>query len=420
MKPSNRARRPYNHLLQILFVSRFPSGVACFTSATGMSDREKDRRMTSNLETNLRNLPRAAALLAAACAWAPLGVRAQDNVGSTALTVYSTTQPGAVPADLYRPLPGQGNVYNGQAVPGYAMIRQERTVDLKKGLNRLNFRDVAAYIDPTTVTFESLTAPDATRVIEQRFEFDLVSTDKLMQRYVDQVITVDQLAGDKVVPIKGKLYLVGGYVEGWQPTDEVHEYDPAAQQWRPLARLPTARGALAVGVLNGRIFAVGGVGRNGRNTTAHEAYDIAAGRWTSLSPLATARDHLAVAVLGGRLHALGGRIDGSYSRNLRANEVFDPAANRWEQRARMPTARSGIAAANLDGRIVVVGGEAPGGTFGEVEAYDPASDGWSNLPRLPTPRHGLGAVTLGGKLYVISGGPTPGGSSSAANEVFTP
>src|SRR5882672_905711 len=151
-----------------------------------------------------------AATLLAVCACTPLGAAAQDQVAATALTIYSTARPGAVPADLYRPVPGQGNYAVGPAVPGYAMIRQERAVDLKQGANRLNFRDVAAYIDPTTVTFESLTSPDATRVLEQSFQFDLVSTEKLMQRYVDQVITVDQLAGDRVQAIKGRLLSTPG------------------------------------------------------------------------------------------------------------------------------------------------------------------------------------------------------------------
>ncbi|HET7924517.1 MAG TPA: hypothetical protein VFL30_06430 [Rhodanobacteraceae bacterium] len=135
---------------------------------------------------------------------------AQDDVGATSLTIYSTTQPGSVSPDVYRPVPGQGNVYPGQAVPGYAMIRQERALDLTRGTNRLNFRDVAAYIDPTTVAFESLTAPDATRVIEQSFQFDLVSTDKLMERYLDSIVTVDQLAGNRVVPFTGRLLSTQG------------------------------------------------------------------------------------------------------------------------------------------------------------------------------------------------------------------
>ncbi|HZF28428.1 MAG TPA: DUF4139 domain-containing protein [Gammaproteobacteria bacterium] len=163
-----------------------------------------------------------AATLLAVCACTPLGAAAQDQVAATALTIYSTARPGAVPADLYRPVPGQGNYAVGPAVPGYAMIRQERAVDLKQGANRLNFRDVAAYIDPTTVTFESLTSPDATRVLEQSFQFDLVSTEKLMQRYVDQVITVDQLAGDRVQAIKGRLLSTQGGLVLASDNGEIH------------------------------------------------------------------------------------------------------------------------------------------------------------------------------------------------------
>jgi len=124
-----------------------------------------------------------AAAAAVACLLSLPG-RAQEGAAATALTIYSTARPGAVSPELYRPVPGQEAYVPGQAVPGYAMIRQQRSVDLKQGTNRLDFRDVAAYIDPTTVTFESLTAPTGTRVIEQSYQFDLVSTAKLMERYV--------------------------------------------------------------------------------------------------------------------------------------------------------------------------------------------------------------------------------------------
>ena len=86
----------------------------------------------------------------------------------------------------------------------------------------------------------------------------------------------------------------------------------------------------------------------------------------------------------------------------------------------MPTARSGIAAATLGGRVFVFGGEATTGTFNQVEAYDPAGDAWSGWAPMPTARHGLGAAAVGGRIFVISGGPSPGGSYSAAHEVFTP
>ena len=148
--------------------------------------------------------------------------RAQEATGATALTIYSTARPGAVAPELYRPVPGQEIYAAGQALPGYAMIRQERSVDLKQGANRLDFRDVAAYIDPTTVTFESLTAPTGTRVIEQSFQFDLVSTAKLMDRYVDQTITVDQLAGNSVSSVTGRLLSTQGGLVLSSPNGEIH------------------------------------------------------------------------------------------------------------------------------------------------------------------------------------------------------
>jgi hypothetical protein len=72
-------------------------------------------------------------------------------------------------------------------VPGFGVVRETREVSLKKGLNSLSFTDVAAFIDPTTVGFVDLTHA-GTSVIEQRFEFDLVSPSKLYERYVGREV----------------------------------------------------------------------------------------------------------------------------------------------------------------------------------------------------------------------------------------
>ena len=96
--------------------------------------------------------------------------------------------------EFYRPVPGQG-VPNAMAVPGYALVRDDREVKIKQGRSQLSFTDVAALIDPTTVTFTSLTDP-ATRVLEQNFQFDLVSTQKLLLKFIDKQITVDKPNGN--------------------------------------------------------------------------------------------------------------------------------------------------------------------------------------------------------------------------------
>ncbi|HXC59800.1 MAG TPA: hypothetical protein VN645_10825 [Steroidobacteraceae bacterium] len=123
-----------------------------------------------------------AAQQAAQAAGAP-----EDDV---AVTIYSSAQPGAISPEYYRPLPGQGTP-PAMNVPGYAMVRQERGVQLSAGRSQLRFTDVAALIDPTTVTFTSLTDP-AARVLEQNFQFDLVSTDKLLLKYIDKPLTVER------------------------------------------------------------------------------------------------------------------------------------------------------------------------------------------------------------------------------------
>jgi hypothetical protein len=132
-----------------------------------------------------------------------VGSAAQASPDDTAITIYSAAEPGAISPDLYRPVPG-GGVPNASSVPGYAMVRQERDVKLASGRSTLKFADVAALIDPTTVTFTSLTEP-RTRVLEQSYQFDLVSTDKLLLKYIDRPIAVERRVGDRVETLNGTL-----------------------------------------------------------------------------------------------------------------------------------------------------------------------------------------------------------------------
>jgi len=127
--------------------------------------------------------------------------------GDTALTIYSSALPGAIPADFYRPVPG-GSVPAASSVPGYAMVRQDRDVNLSAGRSTLRFNDVAGLIDPTTVKF-TVPANPAVRVLEQNFQFDLVSTAKLMLRYLDKPITVERNVGSGTSSVTGTLLSAG-------------------------------------------------------------------------------------------------------------------------------------------------------------------------------------------------------------------
>jgi len=71
----------------------------------------------------------------------------------------------------------------------FGVVRERRKVNIAEKLGTIRFTDVAAQIDGTSVGFKSLTDPDAT-VLEQNYEYDLVSADKLLQKYIDKPITV--------------------------------------------------------------------------------------------------------------------------------------------------------------------------------------------------------------------------------------
>ena len=126
---------------------------------------------------------------------------AQQTVSDDSITIYSSMQPGAVSPELYRPV--SGRQLSGQ-VPGYAIVRHDRSYDIEKGAHALRVTDVAALIDPTTVTFSSLDEP-RTRVLEQSFQFDLVSQSKLLQRYLGQRVTVEIPRGDHADLAEGIL-----------------------------------------------------------------------------------------------------------------------------------------------------------------------------------------------------------------------
>jgi hypothetical protein len=148
-----------------------------------------------------RAFPRHFGLTAAALILAGSAAGAERD--ETAITIYSSAQPGAISADMYRPVAGRGATY-GTEVPGYALVRQERSMQLATGRSTVKFTDVAALIDPTTVTFSSLT-DSHTRVLAQNFQFDLVSTEKLLLKYIDRPISVERVAGQQAVTVNGTL-----------------------------------------------------------------------------------------------------------------------------------------------------------------------------------------------------------------------
>lgn len=73
---------------------------------------------------------------------------------------------------------------------GTGLVKDTREIDLPNGEFDLIFMDVASSIDATSVHFVSNTNPDSLGILEQNYEYDLVSTAALYNRHIDQHIAV--------------------------------------------------------------------------------------------------------------------------------------------------------------------------------------------------------------------------------------
>ena len=84
-------------------------------------------------------------------------------------------------------------VYNANL----GVVKDLREMDIKSGTSKIFLTDVAQFIDPTSVHIKI-----NGEVIEQNYQYDLVSLDKILQKYIDKEI---QLIGENNEFIEGKL-----------------------------------------------------------------------------------------------------------------------------------------------------------------------------------------------------------------------
>jgi hypothetical protein len=71
-----------------------------------------------------------------------------------------------------------------------ALVKDTREVRLAKGESRLAFQEVSAQIRPETALLRNLTHPKDFWVAEQNFDFDLLTPQKLLEKYVGEQVTV--------------------------------------------------------------------------------------------------------------------------------------------------------------------------------------------------------------------------------------
>ena len=74
--------------------------------------------------------------------------------------------------------------------PGMALVRDHRLVrHLKRGHNRVRFREVPSAILPDSVRLRSLHRPGGLKILEQNYQYDLASAAAVLKRHVGEPVT---------------------------------------------------------------------------------------------------------------------------------------------------------------------------------------------------------------------------------------
>ncbi len=71
-----------------------------------------------------------------------------------------------------------------------ALVKEVRKLSLAAGLNHLALREVSGQMRPETAQLRSLSHPGTLSVLEQNFDFDLLTPAKLLEKYVGQRVRI--------------------------------------------------------------------------------------------------------------------------------------------------------------------------------------------------------------------------------------
>ena len=204
----------------------------------------------------------------------------------------------------------------------------------------------------------------------------------------------------------GQIYVFGGYQVinpfPFNPTNRVFCYHPSTDEWTEQANMLVPRGASVAVTLEDKIHLIGGASNTALST--HHLYDPTENEWTTVAPLSEARSGLTANVIDGKIYVCGGYFlsNGVVSRST--TEVYDSITEEWTFAENMPIARLGLSSAVVDGKLYVFGGETNAAVPSKTLEYDPQSDSWRQMTNIPETVNFAGAAAVKDSIFLMGGG----------------
>jgi hypothetical protein len=124
-----------------------------------------------------------------------------------------------------------------------ALVKDTRKVSIKSGLNALALRDISAQIRPETALLRSINAPGSLNLLEQNFDFDLLTPQKMLEKYVGKTVNIiktNYKTGEEtteqatvLAANNGVVLKIGNRIETGLPGRIVYDDVPANLRDRP-------------------------------------------------------------------------------------------------------------------------------------------------------------------------------------------
>ncbi|HEX5093248.1 MAG TPA: DUF4139 domain-containing protein [Burkholderiales bacterium] len=124
-----------------------------------------------------------------------------------------------------------------------ALVKDVRRIALERGLSRLALREVSAQMRPETALLRSLSDPGSLQLLEQNFDFDLLTPSKLLEKYVGRevrVVKTHPQTGEETVETatvlaasQGVVLKIGDRIETGRPGRIVFDSVPPNLRDRP-------------------------------------------------------------------------------------------------------------------------------------------------------------------------------------------
>ncbi len=160
---------------------------------------------------------------------------------AAALAVTSVTQ--AAVAERPSTLSDQQSVAVTIYNENLALVKDVRRITLDAGQNRLALREVSGNLRPETALLRSLSSPGSFSLIEQNFDFDLLTPAKLLEKYVGRnvrIVKVHPQTGAETLETatvlaanSGVVLRIGDRIETGLPGRIVYDGVPANLRDRP-------------------------------------------------------------------------------------------------------------------------------------------------------------------------------------------